>query len=61
MEKFQITEKGVRNQLDTLNVNKSTGPDDLSPHLLKMLAPVISSSLTKIFIQSLSEAKCPSD
>ena len=61
MEAFEICETGVLNQLEGLNVHKSTGPDDLSPHLLKMLAPVISSRLTNIFKQSLAVSKSPSD
>ena len=61
MEVFEVTENGVLIQLQGLNVNKSTGPDDLSPHLLKMLANKISPRLTKIFKQSLRTAKNPID
>ena len=57
MEVFDVTETGVLNQLEELNVHKSTGPDGLSPYLLKMLAPVISQRLTKILKKSLSEEK----
>ena len=42
-------------------MNKSVGPDGLSPHLLKMLAPVITPCLTNIFNQSLSLGKSPAD
>ena len=52
MEEFDVSENGVLNQLEGLNVHKSTGPDDLSPNLLKMLAPVISPRLTKNVKQS---------
>ena len=55
MEEFEIDENGVLTQLEKLNVHKSTGPDDLSLHLLKMLATVISPTLTKIYKQSLSQ------
>ena len=61
MEDFEITENGVLTQLEGLNIHKSTGPDGLSPQLLKMLAPVISPTLTKIYKQSLSTAKSPLD
>ena len=61
MDDFTINENGVLTQLETLNVHKSTGPDGLSPHILKMLAPQISPILTKIFRQSLNTGKCPQD
>ena len=61
MKEIQINEKGVLAQLEKLNVNKSTGPDGLSPHLLKMLAKVISPSLTNIYKQSLQTSKNPLD
>ena len=59
MVEFDINEKGVRKQLEELNIHKSVGPDDLSPHLLKMLAPTISPCLTNIFNQSLLLGKSP--
>ena len=61
MDDFEITENGVLNQLLNLNIHKSTGPDELSPQLLNILAPVISPFLTKIYKQSLSQSKCPYD
>ena len=61
MEDIDIKEEGVLKQLDSLNVNKSTGPDGLSPHLLKMLSSTISPALTKIFRQSLDLNQNPQD
>ena len=61
MEEIEVTENGVINQLKELNVHKSTGPDGLSPYLLKTLAPVISSRLTLIFRQALKKGKNPLD
>ena len=61
MKNIEITEKGVLKRLEDLDVNKSTGPDGLSPILLKMLAPVISQTLTEIFQQSLRQSTQPSD
>ena len=61
MESFTVTEKGVLSQLEDLNVHKSVGPDGLSPHLLKLLAPIIAPALTRIFKQSLSLGKSPAD
>ena len=31
MAEFDINEKGVKKQLEELNIHKSVGPDDLSP------------------------------
>ena len=61
MPEFTINEAGVLKQLEELNVHKSVGPDGLSPHLLKMLGPIITPKLTKIFNQSLSLGKSPQD
>ena len=61
MESFEVSEKGVLAQLEQLDKNKSTGPDSLSPYLLKLIAPVISNPLTKIFKQSINESKSPLD
>ena len=61
MESFEVLEKGVLAQLEQLDKNKSTGPDGLSPYLLKLIAPVISNPLTKIFKQSINESKSPLD
>ena len=61
MEEFEVKEEGVLKQLNELNVNKSVGPDGLSPHLLKMLAPTITPLLTTIYRQSLSLNKNPAD
>ena len=49
MEEFEVTENGVLSQLNNLNVYKSTGPDDLSPFLLKMVCWTILKSLINIF------------
>ena len=61
MKEFQIQENGVCVQLEDLNIHKSVGPDGLSPHLLKILAPSITPTLTQIFKQSLSLGQNPSD
>ena len=46
MAQFDINENGVKKQLEELNIHKSVGPDDLSPHLLKMLAPEVQKANT---------------
>ena len=61
MKDFEISENGVLTQLEELNVHKSVGPDGLSPQILKMLAPVITPMLTRIFRQSKALGKSPDD
>ena len=61
MKDFTISQEGVLKQLMGLNVNKSVGPDGLSPHLLKGLAHTIAPALTSIYCQSLSLSKVPAD
>ena len=61
MEDIEINENGVLTQLEKINVNKSTGPDGLSPHILKMLATVITPNLTKLYKLSLNSGKNPLD
>ena len=61
MEEIIVNEKGVLKQLEELKTNKSTGPDGLSPYLLKMLAPSISTRLTDIFKQSLTLNENPEE
>lgn len=46
----------VVKKLASLNVRKATGPDGISAKLLKMVAPVISPSLTSLFNYSLFPA-----
>ena len=45
MPDIHITQKGVENLLLNLSPNKATGPDGLSPRLLKELASQIAPSL----------------
>ena len=61
MKEIIINEKGVLKQLQNLNVHKSTGPDGISPQLLKILAETITPNLTNIFKQSLALNKNPKD
>ena len=43
-----------------LNVRKSTGVDGISARMLKMAAPAISESLTRLFNTSLETGQIPS-
>ena len=53
MPDFEITELGVLTLLNNLDVTKSTGPDSISPRILKGTSAVIAPVLTFIFNQSL--------
>ena len=52
---------GVLSQLRRLNLNKAHGPDELSPHLLKLVAEGLAPALTIIFQQSYDLSSTPKD
>jgi len=56
-----ITEPGVLKLLLMLNPNKSLGPDDIPPHVLKEASSEIAPVLTWIFNQSISSGTVPDD
>ena len=56
-----IREDEVQKYLDNLDTNKSTGPDNLSPRLLKELRQQIVKPLTSIFNRSVQLNKVPED
>ena len=51
---IQVTKKCVVDKLLNLNVNKTPGPDDMHPYLLKQCADSLSSPLQYLFNQSLT-------
>ena len=51
----------VLDLLKSIDTNKATGPDGISPKLLKEAGSAISPSLTKLFNLSLSECKVPKE
>ena len=53
-EDLLCSKEDVYHLLISLNVTKSSGPDDVSPHMLKYTATSISSSVTMLFNMSLS-------
>jgi hypothetical protein len=44
-----VIENGVQELLEQLNPHKSTGPDEVSSHLLKVMASQIAPALTRLF------------
>ena len=59
LEQIKITENQVLNILNTLDVNKSTGPDKLPTKILKMIAILIVKPLTSLFNKSISSGTFP--
>ena len=55
----QVKESFVLNQLQKLAVNKATGIDDISAKYLKLAAPVIANTPTKIFNLSIQNGTFP--
>ena len=51
----------VKNLIMKINVNKSSGLDDISNKLLKLAADIVSQSLTHIFDKSLCTGIYPND
>ena len=52
-----ITQEGVHKRLCHLNPHKATGPDQVSPRLLKEAAKQISPALTLVFQASINQGK----
>ena len=60
-EELEITESGVRKQLNNLNPYKAAGPDGLTPKLLQTVSEQIAPSITLLFQISLRSGKVPDD
>ena len=58
---LKITVDMVKKELLCLNTNKSTGPDDLHPRLLKELAEHIAEPIAILFNKVLEDSKLPRD
>ena len=56
-----ITEDMVRNELKTLNPNKSCGPDDIHPRMLIELADLITGPVTFLLNKSIEQGILPID
>lgn len=58
---MKIIKKSVIDKLLNLNVNKTPGPDDVHPYLLKQFTDSLSNPLQYLFNQSLMEGVLPTD
>ncbi len=61
LENVNFTEEDVKKKLDKLKVDKSPGPDNLSPRVLKELSSELSYPLFLVFRKSLTESLLPQD
>ena len=56
-----ITTQKVRSLLQSLNISKSTGPDEFHPCFLQETAETIALPVTRLFNKSISERKIPEE
>ena len=61
MDDIQVTTPGVFKLLNNLDAKKSSGPDDISPRVLKECASELAPVLTFLFNQSLATGIVPAD
>ena len=61
MPNIQFSAEIIGKDIDKLNVNKSCGPDNLHPRILKELSPVICDTLRAMFENSMQTGLLPSD
>ena len=61
LEELEITNETVEKSLSSMKAEKSQGPDMIHPRILKETSSQIIEQLTKLFRQSLDEAKLPED
>ena len=61
IDSLTVTETGVRNLLKNLKPGKASGPDNISPRILKEMASELAPILTIIFQASISSGILPSD
>ena len=59
LQQIYLSESDVLDILKSLKINKATGPDDISPTLLKNTAEVIYKPLSRLFNKSLSSNTFP--
>jgi len=61
MPNIVITSAGVLKLLKNLNPSKASGPDNLSPRVLKELSDVLADPLARLFRKSLASGHVPND
>lgn len=61
MPEINIAFSGVKALIDGLDVNKASGPDNISPKLLKCIPEEVSQCLKRTFEVSLRRSEVPED
>ena len=61
IENINVCSNGIRNQLNSLDVHKATGPDGISARILKETSDISALILRIIFVSSLEHGIVPSD
>ncbi len=61
LQNFEIPTEDVLNALNKMKTNKSPGPDDIYPKILKETKNEIVGTLTSLFNKSLSQGLVPAD
>ena len=61
IQDIQVSREDIQKRLEKLNMNKSCGPDNIHPRVLRETAKSASIPLEKIFNLSLSSGECPND
>lgn len=57
--KYIIAIEDVENRMSKININKSSGPDELPNWIIRDLAPILSKPVTSLFNASIREASVP--
>ena len=58
---LDISTNGILKLLQTLDINKAPGPDNIPPYILKTFAPILAPILQVLFTQSLTTGTLPDD
>ncbi len=61
LNSIHITERDILEAVNNINVNKTPGPEKISPQILKEVKEEISHPLLILFTESLHQGKVPTD
>ena len=61
LSSIAVSNDGVLKQLNNLDISKASGPDEIPARLLKQYAPLIASTLKKIYQNSIDQGAIPKD